>query len=189
MSQQSVDLVIVGSLSDTVAGVPETARRHARSETLTAQSRRAVSHAAGAFGLVLTIALSAVACGTSELEREPTFDGTWRVTALVDDGATVDLDGRSPQLEIDTGEAAVRGRTNCRELFGSYTLIDTGSSGGGASFTIPSPAADSSCDATDRAVHTSLVDTLESLTQWRQEGSVLTFQTQGQTVLELTPAG
>jgi hypothetical protein len=144
---------------------------------------------------LVAAALTGSACGTSELDVEPTFDGTWRVTTLQVDDTAVDLQGQALQIEIDTGQAAVRGRTNCQELFGSYTLVDTGASSGEASFTIPSPAADPSCEAVDASVHRLLVEALESVTLWRREGSTLTFlgtapsPAQGQTELALIPAG
>lgn len=156
-----------------------------------------IGHGRPTFFIVAFIAAAMLSngCGTSELDVEPTFDGVWRVAALRVDGTAVELQGQALQIEIDTGEAAVRGRTNCQELFGSYTLVDTGSSSGEASFTIPSPAADSSCETVDGSVHRLLVEALESVTLWRREGSTLTLlatatsPTQDQTELVLSLAG
>jgi hypothetical protein len=164
--------------------VPETTGRRARSGTLHAEPRRVAALVAG----LIAFAVAASACGTSELDVQPTFDGVWQIAALDVNGSAVDLTGQALQIEIDTGSAAVGGRTNCRELFGSYTLIDTGSGSGEASFTIPSPAADSSCESADRAVHTSLVEALERVTSWRREGSALTLlaiESQTELVLNL----
>lgn len=113
------------------------------------------------------------ACGTTELPEQVAFDDTWAVTELIVDDAPVDLTDQQIEIEIDTSEAAVRGRTNCQRLFGSYTLVGGDGSSGDASFTIPSPEASTECRDVDQAVHTDVVDALESVTQWSREGSEL----------------
>lgn len=134
---------------------------------------------AGFLVALITAAAVSSSCGTSELDVEPTFDGVWRVAALRVEGTDVGLQGQAVQIEIDTGQLAVRGRTNCQEFFGSYTLVDTGSSTGEAGFTVPSPAADPSCDTVDSTVHESTVEALELVTQWSREDSTLTLLTAG----------
>lgn len=128
---------------------------------------------------LITAAAVSSSCGTSELDVEPTFDGVWRVAELRVEGTDVGLQEQAVEIEIDTGQLAVRGRTNCREFFGSYTLVDNGSSSGEAGFTIPSPAADTSCDTVDATVHDSTVEALELVTQWSREDSTLTLLTAG----------
>ncbi len=175
--QQSVDLVIVSSCDATVDPVP--ARRH-----------RVL--------LLAVVGVVAAGCGSSELDLEPTFDGAWIVTTLevhmtaadgADDTGLLDAIGAPLLVEIDTGEAALRGQTGCGRLFGSYTLLGDGTDGGEASFTIPSPAANSDCPADERRAHEALVNALEQVSQWRQEGTALVFQGPDSTMLELSPAG
>jgi heat shock protein HslJ len=143
---------------------------------------------------VLAAGFVMMGCGTAELAVEPTFDGTWTVTELASGGTAVDLVGQPVEIEIDTGQAAVRGRTNCQRLFGSYTLDgadessaqSNGAEGGGdASFTIPSPEASADCAAADRAVHIDLVEALESVTLWRREGPTLTLSSPSGSLLVL----
>lgn len=149
---------------------------------------------------IVFVAASA-ACGTSELPVDPAFDGLWAVAGVelasadsdAADTASADVERAGLLVEIDTGEAAVRGRTGCGEFFGSYTLIDEGESTGPASFTVPSPAPDAACPAADRVNHVALVEALETVTQWRQEpaAGALTMELtspSGTRVL-LTPAG
>ena len=97
----------------------------------------------------------------------------------------VDLAGQPIEVDIDTGQAALRGQTNCQQLFGSYTLVGNRETGGNASFTIPSPAASEECADADRMVHTELVEALESVTQWQREGSTLTLSSPTGTLLSL----
>lgn len=137
------------------------------------------SLAAGALAVVVA------GCGSTELEVEATFDDTWTVVEFVNEGAAIDLADQPIEIEIDTGEAAVRGQTNCQRLFGSYTLVDDGGSSGDASFTIPTPAASEECRAADQAVHTAVVEALESVTQWRREGPALTLSSPSGTQLVL----
>ena len=137
--------------------------------------------------------LALTGCGTSELEVEPTFDGVWVVATLVAEGDAVALGGESDglTLEIDTGDAAVRGRTGCGPIFGSYTLVieTAGDTSGQAGFTMPSPSPDETCDELDRARHEALVAALETVTVWRQEGPSLLLEAPPATVVELRPAG
>ena len=135
-----------------------------------------------------TVCLVVAACGSSELEVEPTFDGNWTVSALTVDGTTIDVEQQPIEIEIDTGQAALRGRTTCDRFFGSYTLTDDGSGDGDATFTVPSPAPDDTCDEDSIRAHTAVVETLESITRWQQDGDRLRFQSPNST-LELTPAG
>ncbi len=121
------------------------------------------------------ISLAAASCGTAELDVELTFDDTWDVVELVSGDEPIDLVDQPIKIEIDTGQAAVRGRTNCQRLFGSYTLANDGGSSGDASFTIPSPEASADCRQVDQLVHNELVGALESVTLWRREGSTLTL--------------
>jgi len=128
--------------------------------------------------MAVAIVLGLASCGTTELDVDLTFDGTWALTELASDGGAVDVTERSIRIEIDTGEAAVRGQTACQALLGSYTLRTAAEAGsdaneGDASFTIPSPEASASCSDADRFVHMELVDALESVTQWRREGPTL----------------
>lgn len=140
-------------------------------------SRRSV--AAVALGVL------AASCGTAELEVAQTFDGSWNVTELVSEGEAIDLVGQRIEIEIDTGQAAVRGQTNCQQLFGSYSLVESNASNGDASFTIPSPAASTECRSVDQLVHTELVDALESVTRWQREGSTLTLSSPSGSTLAL----
>lgn len=133
----------------------------------------------------IALAVVTAGCSGTELEIEATFDDTWTVVVLANEGTTVDLTDQPIEIEIDTGEAAVRGRTTCQQLFGSYTLVDEGENSGDASFTIPSPAASGACEAADRAVHTALVDALESVTQWQREASTLVLSSPTGTQLTL----
>lgn len=129
----------------------------------------------------------AAACGSTELEVEPTFDGNWIVSQLEVGGTTVEL-GSTIAIEIDTAEAAVRGRTECGEFFGSYTLIDAGADSGRASFTIPSPPPTESCPGADRADQIVVVEALESITTWTREAPALRLtQEPRQIELVLTP--
>ncbi len=121
------------------------------------------------------ISLAAASCGTAELDVDPTFDDTWEVVELESNGEPIDLVDQPIEIEIDTGQAAVRGRTNCQRFFGSYTLVDDGGSTGRASFTIPSPEASADCRSVDQLVHIELVEALESVNLWRREGSTLTL--------------
>lgn len=121
------------------------------------------------------LVLAAAACGAEQLDVEATFDNTWTVVELAAEGDAVDLTDQPIEIEIDTAASAVSGRTNCQRLFGSYTLIDDGGNSGEASFTIPSPAASDDCRDADQAVHTAVVEALESVTQWRREASGLTL--------------
>ena len=130
---------------------------------------------AGRCALAATIGAAAVSCGTAELDVETTFDDTWRVSELATNDDTVPLDGQMIEIEIDTGQAAVRGISNCQRFFGSYTLEDGSNRSGDASFTIPSPAASTDCSTDDRAVHEAVVDALESVTTWERIGSKLTL--------------
>lgn len=147
------------------------------------------------FALIAATALGMASCGTTELDVDTTFDGTWSVAALASDAGAVDLAGQPIEIEIDTGEAAVRGRTTCQALFGSYTLglddeEDT-EAGGEASFTIPSPEASADCEPMARSVHIDVVDALESVTQWRREGPTLTLSSPSGSLIVLegqTPA-
>ena len=148
--------------------------------------------------LLAVVAAVTVGCGSSELEVEPTFDGEWVVTTLELDPTAVDgtdyagvLDsiGEALLVEIDTGEAALRGQTGCGRLFGSYTLLGGGTDGGDASFTIPSPEADNDCVADERRAHEALVIALEQVNRWQQEGTTLVFRGPDSTTLVLTPAG
>lgn len=147
----------------------------------------AVASAAARWSVVLVgAALVATGCGTAELDVDPTFDGSWDVVELAQSGAAIDLSDQTLEIEIDTGQAAVRGLTNCLRFFGSYTLVDADASDeGDASFTIPSPTASDDCAAADRLVHTELVEALESVTRWRREGSILTLSAPTGTQLEL----
>ncbi len=146
----------------------------------------------------MAVGVVAAGCGSSELDVEPTFDGEWIVTTLevdptaedgVDYGGVLDAIDAPLLVEIDTGEAAVRGQTGCGRLFGSYTLLGNGTDGGEASFTIPSPAPDSDCAADERRAHEALVSALEQVSRWRQAGTALVFQDSESTTLELSPAG
>lgn len=134
---------------------------------------------------MVAVALALTGCGTAELDVERTFDDTWDVTDLVAEGEIINLVDQQIEIEIDTGQSAIRGRTNCQRLFGSYTLVDNGASSGEASFTIPSPAASSECRPVDQLVHTQLIEALESVTQWAREGSTLTLTSPSETRLVL----
>lgn len=129
-------------------------------------------------------------CGGTELENEPTFDGTWIVERLELADTEIDLGQSALVIEIDTSSLAVRGLTGCGRLFGSYTLtlVDEADREGPASFTLPSPAPDDSCPAEDRDRHESLAAALETVSRWRREGPLL-FLVDGQTTaVELRPA-
>lgn len=157
--------------------------------------RRPAATLTAALPAGLVIGLLAGACGTSELDVEPTFDGVWIVAELTVGGESVDLDGPEAAdlvVEIDTGEAALRGRTGCGRFFGSYTLsgADEQPDGpGSASFTVPSPQPTADCVGADRAAHTALVDGLETVTQWRRDEDSLLLEDPPETTLELRPAG
>lgn len=138
--------------------------------------------------LVAACCVAATACGSSELPIEPTFDGNWVVTSLEVGDQSIDLDRQPIQIEIDTGQAALRGRSTCLRFFGSYSLIDDGADDGEATFTIPSPAADDTCDAESADAHTAVVAALEAVTRWQRQDARLLL-TGPDSNLELTPAG
>lgn len=141
------------------------------------------------------VGLLAAACGTAELDVEPTFDGVWTVVDLTIDGESIEFDGPAAAdlvVEIDTGEAALRGRTGCGPFFGSYTLSGAGEQSDGpgpASFTVPSPQPADDCVDADRTAHVALVDALEAVTQWRRDENSLVLEDPPETTLELRPAG
>lgn len=164
---------------------------------------------------VVAAAVAVAACGSSELDVDPSFDGEWTVTMLdvtmldvtmldvgesADDGAPGLLEAIAAPLvvEIDTGEAAIRGRTGCGRIFGSYTLTHDRDSGtgdsdsGDAHFTLPSPAPADDCPTAERRAHEALVAALERVNRWQQQGATLEFRetaSPDQTLLELSPAG
>lgn len=149
--------------------------------------RRVRTARAGSCAILLA---SLGACGGTEFEVEPTFDGEWAVTGLELGGAEIELDGAALIIEIDTTEAALRGSTGCGRLFGSYTLsIDADPQAGIASFTVPSRLPDDSCPAVDRQRHVALVTALESVTRWRRSTDSLILEASPETTVELRPLG
>lgn len=181
----------VGPPSATVAEVSPP-----RSPSIGRRSLSAVLRAGLRVGLSAGVLAGAVSgCAGTELERDPTFDGTWSVARLEVDGTGIDVDGSGLVIEIDTAAAAVQGRTGCGRLFGSYTLthdpesVDEAGDEGPASFTIPSPAPDESCPPADRDRHESLVAALETVSRWQREGPLLLLVDDPTTTVELRPVG
>lgn len=145
-------------------------------------------------GLVVPLVLGA--CGSSRLDEVARFDGDWVVAELVTNGQAIELGETTIRLTIETSEAAVSGTTGCHQIFGSYTLVDTDAEGptsGVAGFTMPGVSTNE-CEAADLETERALLETMEAIVEWRQDGPNLEFTRPSdppadRNLLVLRPAG